>query len=311
MCFARSVLSFLLSLALGSFALEAAAQAEPAAAPAESAPAAPPPKPKYSLPWGLRPAIAPTVVRSDSSYAPADANNTFVSTLLGGYKFLPNLGAYAKLAYIHNNPDKGPTGNAFSNPLFFGLFTPELSKGWRLPISIGFTLPVGSGGGNDFDRGKKAAQAQAIFARSGMENALYAVNFTTLTEGIGLAWIYKRLTLQAEATLFQLFRSRGDKVEKDKFRLNSTYGFHVGYAVLDMLTLSAEIRYQRWLTDAQPVTVAAYNRDTLTIGGGARFNLPAGKITLRPGFAVFAPLDDPMRKAGMNKTFQFDLPILF
>jgi hypothetical protein len=259
----------------------------------------------------LRPAIAPTVVRSDSTYAPAKLNDTFVSTLLAGYRFVPNVGLYAKLAYVHNNPEKGPSGNTLSNPLIFGLFTPELLKGLRLPISLGVALPLGGGGGNDFDKVHKAAQAQAVFARSGLENALYAVNFTTLTEGIGLAWIRDRLTLQAEATFFQSFRSRGDKVEKDKFRANSTYGFHAGYAVLDMLTLSAEIRYQRWLSDAQPVTVAAVNRDTLTIGGGARFNLPLGKITLRPGFAVFTPLDDPMRKAGMNRLFTFDLPILF
>ncbi|MFT3925687.1 MAG: hypothetical protein QM778_24310 [Myxococcales bacterium] len=274
------------------------------------APEAPKPKPKYSLPWALRPAIAPNVLRSDSSYMTSDPTKAFVSTILGGAKFLPNLGAYGKLAITHNNPEKGPSANAVSNPLFFLLYTPEVSKGMRLPVMLGFTLPVGGGGGDDPDLPHKAAQGAAIPTRSAMENALYAVNFFTVTEGIGYAWIKDRLTLQVEATLFELFRARGDKVEKDSFRLNSTFGAHAGYAILDMLTLSAEIRYQRWLTDAAPVKMAAVNRDTLTVGGGARLNLPVGKVTLRPGFAYFAPLDDPMKKNSAH-IFTFDVPVLF
>lgn len=296
-----------------AYAEEAAATvAVPAPAPAaEAAPAAPPPpKPKYSLPWALRPAIAPNVLRSDSTYAVSDPNKTFVSTVLGGHKFAPNWGAYGKIAYSHNNPEKGPAGNTLSNPLFFGLFTPELTKGVRFPIMLGFTLPVGSGGGSDPELPSKAAQAASIPARSATENALYAVNYATITEGIGLAWIKDRLTVQVEATLFQLMRARGEKVEKDSFRLNSTFGAHVGYAILDMLTLSAEVRYQRWLTDAAPVKVAEVNRDTLTVGGGFRFNLPVAKVTLRPGFGYFVPLDDPMKKLNFQ-TFTFDLPILF
>lgn len=273
-------------------------------------PTAAAPKPKYSLPWGLRPAIAPNALRSDSSYAVSDPTKTFVSTLLGGAKFAPNLGAYGKIALTHNNPVTGPTANAVSNPFFFLLYTPEVAKGMRLPVMFGFTLPVGSGGGDNPDVPDKAAQAAAIPTRSAMENALYAVNFFTLTQGVGYAWIKDRLTLQVEATLLESIRARGGQVEKDAFRLNSTYGAHAGYAVLDMLTLSVEVRYQCWLTNAAPVKVADSNRDTLTLGGGVRMNIPVGKITLRPGFAYFAPLDDPMRKSN-TQLFTFDLPILF
>ncbi len=269
-----------------------------------------PAKPKYSIPWSLRPAIAPTVLRTDSTFATAEAANTFVSTLLGGYRFAPNLGAYGKLAFTHHNPDQGPSGNAWSNPLFFGLFTPELVPGLRLPVMFGFTLPVGGGGGDTPDMPKRAAQGSAIFTRGAMENALYAANFATITEGVGLAYIRHGLTLQAEITLLQLIRARGTAVEKDDFRHNSTYGLHVGYALLEKLTLSVELRYQRWLTDAQPVTVAAFNRDTLTAGGGARLTLLAGPVTLRPGLAYFAPLDDPMQGMKVH-TFTLDCPVLF
>ena len=73
----------------------AATVATPAPAPAaEAAPAAPPPpKPKYSLPWALRPALPPNVLRSDSTYAVSDPNNTLFSTMLGCRKFGMNMGA--------------------------------------------------------------------------------------------------------------------------------------------------------------------------------------------------------------------------
>ncbi len=276
----------------------------------ETPPAAPPPKPQYSLPWSLRPAIAPTVLRSDSTFASAETSNTFVSTLLGGYKFIPNLGAYAKMAFTHHNPEQGESGNVFSNPLLFGLFTPELAKGIRLPVMLGFTLPIGGGGGDSPDLPNRAAPGAAIPTRGAMENALYATNFATITEGIGIAYIRHGLTLQAEVTLLQLIRTRGDAVEKDGFRHNSTYGLHAGYAILPKLYASVEMRYQRWLTDAQPVVAAAANRDTLTVGGGVRVTVPAGPVTLRPGVAYFAPLDDPMQAAKIH-TFTLDVPILF
>jgi hypothetical protein len=55
-------------------------------------------------------------------------------------------------------------------------------------------IPLGGGGGSAPDLPSKAAQGASIPTRSAMENALYAVNFFTLTQGIGYAWIKDRKT---------------------------------------------------------------------------------------------------------------------
>lgn len=293
-------------------------------------PAAAAPKPKYSLPWGLRPGIAPNVIRSDSSLALSDPQgNAFASTLTGGYKLIPNLGLYAKAALTYSSPaqpaattmmpmpPKAESATVFSNPLIFGLYTPKIANGLWLPVFLGVTMPIGSGGGDDRDVPKYQAQTAGLWARSAMDNALFAVNYFTLAGGAGAAWVRDRLTVQGEFTLLQLLRVRGDKtlpnrkkLEPDSSRTNSTLGLHVGYAVIDMLTLSAELRYQRWLSEPTVVKLFPPRRDQMTAGLGARVNLPLGKVTLRPGVAYFHPIDDPMAD-WKSRVITFDVPVLF
>ncbi len=296
----------------------------------DAVPAAVARKPKYSLPWGLRPGIAPSVIRSDSSFALSDPQgNAFASTLTGGYKLMPNLGLYAKAALTYSTPaqpaatmmmptpPKVESAAVLSNPLIFGLYTPEIAKGLWLPVFFGVTLPVGGGGGDDQDVPKYKAQTAGLWARSAMDNALFAVNYFTMAGGVGATWVHDRLTVQGEVTLLQLLRVRGDKtlptgkrLEPDGSRTNSTVGFHVGYAVIDMLTLSAELRYQRWLSEPTVVELFPTRRDQMTAGVGARVNLPLGKITLRPGIAYFHPLDDPMAE-WKYRVITVDVPVLF
>jgi len=296
----------------------------------DAVPAAPAPKPKYSLPWGLRPGIAPNVIRSDSSIALSDPQgNAFASTLTGGYKLIPNLGLYARAALTYSSPAqpaatmmmpmpaKAESATVFSNPLIFALFTPKIGNGLWLPMSLGATVPIGSGGGDDQDVPKYKAQAAGLWARSAMDNALFAVNYFTMAGGAGVTWVHDRLTVQGEFTVLQLLRVRGDKtlptgakLEPDSSRTNSTVGFHVGYAVIDMLTLSAELRYQRWLSEPTMVKLDPHKRDQMTAGVGARVNLPVGKVTVRPGIAYFHPLDDPMAD-WKYRVITLDVPVLF
>lgn len=300
------------------------------AARADGAPVAAPPKPKYSLPWGLRPGIAPTVLRSDTSLVLSDPQgNAVASTLTGGYRIIPNLGVYARAALTYSSPAQPPatmampmppkveSATAFSNPLVFGLYTPKVTDGLWVPLFLGATAPIGSGGGNDQDVPKYKAQAQGLWARSAMDNALFAVNYFTVAGGAGVVWIRDRLTVQAEFTVLELFRARGDKklptgkkLEVDDTRTNSTLGLHVGYAVIDLLTLSAELRYQRWLSEPAAVELDPTKRDQMTAGIGARVNLPVGKVTVRPGIAYFHPIDNPMAD-WESRILTFDVPVLF
>jgi hypothetical protein len=272
----------------------------------------PPPVPKYSLPWGLRPAMAGTLVRSDTAFAFHDGGTTVASTFLGGYALEPGtFGIYGRGAYVRVSPEEGDGAGAFGNPLLFALYTPKLTDTLRLAVFAGVALPFGQGGGNDPDVAKRAAVGAGVPARSSMDNALFAVNDAVPTVGFGLAHIADGLTLQAEATLLQLLRTRGDAVQPDSSKTNFTSGLHAGYFFGDVLSLGVEIRYQRWLSTPAFVSDELGNRDQLTLAAGPRANFRVGdSIVMRPGLSLALPLDDPMKKADY-RVVQLDVPITF
>jgi len=115
-----------------------------------------------------------------------------------------------------------------------------------------------------------------------------------LIGGLGLARVTRGLTLQAEVTLLQLTRVRGPD-SQDASRSNFTAGVHAGHFFSPRLSLGAEVRIQRWLSDAAPVRRDPAAREQLTIGVGPRFHLKlAGKRWLRPGLSYTRALDAPM-----------------
>ena len=79
---------------------------------------------------------------------------------------------------------------------------------------------------------------------------MFAVNYFTAIVGGDVAYVDHKLTVQLEATLFQLMRVRGDNAAAgtDSARTNSTVGLHAGYFIIPMLSLGGELRYQRWLS---------------------------------------------------------------
>lgn len=293
---------------------------------ADEPPEATPPKkptPPYSLPWQLRPAIAATALRLDGAIAFQDNATTLASTFLGSYKIVPNFSALFRLPFVHNAPDHAASSSAFGNPLLGATFTPELAPGLRLPLFLAVTIPVGAGGGNPSNtlpapNGKiapppgYAAEAAGIYARSAMDNALFAVNYVGFVFGAGVAYMTHGLTLQAEVTLLQFARMRGSLIDKDETRTNFTSGLHIGYTIVKPLTVSAELRYQRWLSTPVAVVADDSKRDQMTVGLGVRTRVDAvpDKVILRPGVAYFNGVDDPMGKAGYHIIF-VDLPVSF
>jgi hypothetical protein len=324
---------------VGGPAATVAAPAGPAVTPPAAPPPAPPP---YSLPWQLRPAVPGTVLRVDTTYAaysdPTTHNSgsTVASMILASYKITPNLAPLVRIGLIQNNaPTAGtgaayPTvsGNATSNPLL-GLIYGRKVDTFRLAGFGAVTIPIGGGGGGPPDPTKPGiagAESQAVLARSGMDNAMFAVNYMTAIVGVDAAYVANKLTIQAEATLFQLFRTRGDnnlKASNDSTRTNSTMGLHVGYFFIPALSAGAELRYQRWLST--PTTGAknamtgvitntnfADNRmDTLTAAFGPRFHFKIGKSTwIRPGVSYAFGIDRPLSD-GDYKMVQLDVPVIF
>lgn len=271
-------------------------------------------KKRYTLPFMMRPTVAPNLLRIDSAYAFHDGGAATGSTITGGYKpwQKTDLGFYARLAVTQNAPDGAKNAVGVGNPLLFALYTPEIAPKVRLGLFGGVTIPVGMGGGDVASKDAvRAAVGSGIYSRQAMDNALFATNYTTVTSGASIGWIDKGFTLQAEATILYLMRVRGEALDKEPARTNFTSGVHAGYLIANLVNVGVEAHYQRWLSTPAAVSRDSSFRDQMTVGGGARFNVPFGdSIIARPGIAYFHPVDDPMGKNGY-RIVQLDVPVVF
>ena len=277
-------------------------------------PAAPKPAP-YSLPWLLRPAAPATVVRVDQTMAfyedPASgrSGSTYVTGLAATWRLSPRWVPVLRALWVKNDAAAGPSGSGFANPAVGITYLRPLKGGWRWTAFGASTIPIGAGGGDTPDPGAAAAMAAGAPARSAMDNTLFAVNYWGVVGGLGLARVTPALTLQAEATVFQLTRVRGPETQ-DASRTNFTAGVHVGHFFSPKVSVGADLRAQRWLSDAAPVRANPSARSQVTFGIGPRFHFQAGRNTLRPGLSYTRALDDPMAARGYD-IVQVDLPIAF
>ncbi|MCL2776774.1 MAG: hypothetical protein FWD73_02130 [Polyangiaceae bacterium] len=278
----------------------AADVATPAPPPEEAPKKKPAP---YSLPWSLRGAVAGTSIRLDAAVAFHDKGLTVPGVLTASYKFVPDLAVLVKASYAYDKAKGTDSTSAFYNPVVGLTYTPQLAQGIRLPLFVGTNIPMGSGGGGSTKTPEYASTTNAIYARSGLDNALFGVNFVTPMVGAGLAYIQHGLTLQGEATLTYLKRTRGSAYEADNVRWNSTYGVHVGYAIIQALTVSAELRYQRWLSNAAPTKADTTKQDQFSGALGLRTKISFSEtVVARPGVAYIRGLDKPMSKGLLAAT---------
>jgi hypothetical protein len=290
-----------------------ATAAQPAESVTEPAVATtPPPVPAkkpfaYSIPWQLRPVAVPNVIRSDTAFAfyerPADGEKgtTIASILLGSYRISPSFGVLVRAGAVKSSPPGGPKspgdGTAIVNPALGGTYLLALED-LRIAFFLGLALPLGQGGGKDPDRAAAGAAASGVLARSALDNAMFALNYFTVFPGVGVAWVKHGLTLQAEATVFQLTKTRGPDLD-EKARTNFTSGFHAGYFFVPQLSVGAELRYQRWLEN-EGVKAGKAARDNVTMAVGPRVHIELGGAWLRPGVAYARGLDKPMTDMKYN-----------
>jgi hypothetical protein len=183
---------------------------------------------------------------------------------------LANLGVYFRGAMVANAPDGQPQRSGVCNPALFALYAPELAPKVRVPLLVAFAAPLGDGGGDAPDPHERAALGTGVYARQAMDNALFAPNYFTAALGGGLSRVDRGLTLQVEATVFQLFRARGGAIDAERTRMNLTSGVNACYAVADFLNLNVEVHYQRWLSTPSAVQNDGALREQLTVGGGVR-----------------------------------------
>lgn len=271
--------------------------------------------------------MAASVLRSDTAFAfyenpvSGETGSTVASTLLFSYKVTDQLAPLVRLGVLSNSPPEAPasvmpqpeSGFALLNPVFGATYALKPSAELRLAFFLGFTLPIGGGGGDTPDPGRKAARLAGIPARSAMDNAMFAVNDFTLFPGLGLAYLAHGLTVQGEVTLLQLTRVRGELDQPDDSRTNFTTGLHVGYFLTKFLSAGVELRHQRWLSTPIQIErdVTDTLRDTTTVAFGPRLHFEVGdKMWLRPALALALPLDDPMQLSE-HKILQVDVPFAF
>ncbi len=288
---------------------------------AAAQPAAPPPKPApapYSLPWQLRPAAVANTLRFDASAAfwkngNARSGNTEVAGLIASRRISDRVALLGRISFIDNNPPAGSgerAGAGFSNPLLGATFMRTRPGGIRQSLFIALTAPVGSGGGDSPEPAKTSALARAIAARSAMDNVLFAVNYFSVIGGASLARVTNAATVQVEATVLQLFRVRGPD-SQDQRRTNFTAGLHAGRSLRPVVSVGAELRYQRWLTNAAPVRSNRAARETVTAAFGPRFHFKlGGSKWIRPGLSLTLPLDEPL-SGQRYRIVQFDVPVSF
>lgn len=279
--------------------------------------AEPTPVARYSLPLQLRPAAVVNVVRVDTAHAMFDdmagGSSTTATMVLGSYKLTPDIAAFVRLGTVRNDPAARARAWSIVNPALGVAYGGRIGRSLRYAAMLATALPLGMGGGNDGDPSRAAGARAAILARSALDNAMFALNDLVLFPGFDLAYVEGNLTVQAEVTLLQLFRVRGDAVQPDELKTNFTTGLHVGYFVTPWISAAGELRYQRWLSTPASVTAdpTGASRDALTVSVGARFHLEvAPKTILRPAIAYTRGLDDPMASRDYH-IVHVDVPFVF
>jgi len=320
---ALAVCTLALSVGQTAFAQPTEPPAPAAAPPTVDAPAVAPtaepskaPSAPYSLPFQLRPAgPPPNVMRLDTVFAPYGSGPTSgtatVTMLTGGIKLNSNFGVFAKVGVVNSSTETTPTTQVFANPVVGGVYGTKIGRDLRLSLYFATAIPVGSGGGNNPDKDTQKALGAGNLARSSMDGASFAVNELALVPGVDLAYAAHGFTVQGEATLGQLLRTRGEDVQKDAARTNFLSGIHVGYFVLPFLSVAVEGRYQRWLTTSAAIDKDPSVRDNLTAASGLRAIIPVrGSMKMLPGVSYAMGFRGPVGDRDYH-IIQADIPVVF
>ncbi len=285
---------------------------------------------EVSLPWQLRSVTTSNVVQADTTVAVfrdpqgnIDINQT--TALSASYQLTDRWATMARFGFVGNNaPGAALDGTSFSNPIAGATYTGTMNSR-RIALFGAVALPVGSGGGNEPDPRAARTNAASITARPADE-AMFEVNYATAILGADIAYVKHAFTAQAEATLLQSVRVRGDKTAAgaDAFRTRATIGGHLGVFLGPHVSIGADLEYRRWLShptmlDAMSdprVPSADEGSSTLTASIGARVHFHLGKVSVHPGLSYTRGFDGLAPHGPMNITKQTNavtiaIPVLF
>ena len=270
----------------------------------------------YVAPFGLRGTGAATAVRAETAYGlNADTSATIVQYLTASYAPTKELSVFARGGWVDFMPSAGSSSTAFTNLAIGGLWAHRLARRLRVAVVLGSGFPSGEGGGSSPDKGEAAAIAAGNLARSRLDGStMFSPNDLAPFVGGDVAWVSGGLTLQAEATLFELIRVRGSEADPDASKTSLTLGMHAGYFLIPQLSIGIELRDQSFLSTPAAVEAGKISRSWVTVGGGPRVHLRLSRdVWFRPGLAFIQPLDDPSPaiSASSYHIVQLDLPLTF
>lgn len=262
----------------------------------------------YALPMQLRPVAPGNVARLEDTVAFYDGGTSSATMALVSWKFHPKAAAFARAGFVNDFPTVGDSRFGVTNPLVGAMWGFAPHSDWKVAVALMATVPVGSGGGDTPNLEGGAALKSGIYNRSSMDNALFSPNDLTVIPGIDVAYVKAGLTIQAEATVLQLTRVKGDQVQPDSSKTNFTSGLFAGYYLIPQLSVGAELRYQRWLSTPVAVSLNDNLRDVMTVAVGVRGVVKLDSMVLRPGLSITTAI----KGVPADKNYviaQFDLPV--
>jgi hypothetical protein len=270
----------------------------------------------YSLPWQLRPVLPNSMVRSDNSFAFYGVDGaSIINSISVSYKFIPRVSAMARLVAAEDSPPNGAGGFGLANPLLGAQAGFWPAKSLKLGVFLGFTIPIGVGGGatsGPADRGSIDVIRAAQLARSGFDNPLFMPDYFTGWPGVDIAYITHGLTIQGELSMEFLAKVKGPQTERSS-DVDLTLGLHAGYFFFPFLSFGIDVRHQHWLTTPSYVLLDPSRelKDISTIALGPRFLVHLSEdLTWKPGLSMSFGLDRPVASSHY-KTVQIDLPFSF
>ncbi len=280
-----------------------------------------------SLPWQLHAMSTRNIVQADTAAAAfRDAQGNVdlaaTTTLSASYQLTDRWAPTLRLGFVGNNaPGAALDGTSLGNPIAGVTYTLDR----RVALFGAIAIPVGSGGGNDPDPHAARTNAASMTARPADE-AMFEVDYATAIVGADLAYVQHGFTAQAEASLLQSARVRGDRTSAgaDALRTRATLGAHASIFLGSHVSLGADLEYRRWLShpkmlDAMTdpsVPSADQSPATLTATLGARFHFHIGNASLQPGLSYTRGFDGLTLHGPMNITKQTNavgitVPVLF
>lgn len=259
-------------------------------------------------------------VRFDNNFAswhaPKDGPSAFTaaSMLLVSFKVTDEIAPFARMGWVVNSPPTGYGESPIINPVLGALYGRKLGKDFRIGAALALGLPVGQGGGDSpeptMTKPPAGALPSGVRARLSMDNVMYGPNDLGIVAGLDGAYIAKGFTAQAEVTVIQAIRVKGEKAQADEMKTNSTFGLHLGYFVLPQVSLGGEIRGQMFLSTPKAITGVEGGEHQFSFGVGPRFHFKLGEGWIRPGIAYSRPIDKPSTNFG-TEVIQIDIPVIF